>query len=59
MKFAQANIRSLNTSFDTLETVCTSQEVEIWHPDSQIIINIKRRGIGSVVKGKQGWWRSR
>lgn len=62
MKFAQANIRSLNTSFDTLEMLCSKQEVEviclseIWHPDSLIVNNIKRKWhwISSERDGKGG-----
>ena len=49
MKIAQANIRSLNASFNTLETVFSKQNFdviclsEIWHPNSMIVNNIKRK----------------
>ena len=49
MKFGQANIRSLNTSFDTLDTICARLEFEvvclseIWHPDTIITNNIKKK----------------
>ena len=49
MKFGQANIRSLNTSFDTLDTICPRLDFEvvrlsdILHPDTVIINNIKKK----------------
>ena len=49
MKFAQANIRSLNTSFNTLEVICSKNEFEviclseIWHPSTSITNNIKNK----------------
>ena len=53
MKIAYANVRSLNTSFSLVETVCNKQQIrvlglsEIWHPDNSIKDNVKKKhGIG-------------
>ena len=48
MKIGYANVRSLNTSFNLVETACRKQCIqilglsEIWHPDNSIKENVKK-----------------
>ena len=48
MKIAYANVRSLNTSFNLVETACLKQQIkihglsEIWHPDNTVKDNVKQ-----------------
>ena len=48
MKIGYANVRSLNTAFNLVETACRKQCIqilglsEIWHPDNSIKENVKK-----------------
>ena len=62
MKIGQANIRSLNTSSDIIDLVCTKQDIEImclseiWHPDNKITGKIMKKWnwIASERKEREG-----
>ena len=49
MKISYANIRSLNTSFNLVETACNRQNIkilglsEIWHPDNALKDTVKQK----------------
>ena len=57
MKVAYANIRSLNTSFNLVETACKRQQIEIlglseiWHPANRIKENVKRSWNWNATEG--------
>ena len=48
MKIGYANVRSLNTTFNFVETACNKQHIqilglsEIWHPDKTVKDNVKK-----------------
>ena len=56
------DVRSLNTSFNLVESACNKQNKqvlglsEIWHPDSKIKDNVKRawNWFATVRKGERG-----
>ena len=61
MKIGQANIRSLNTSSDIIDLVCTKQDIEkclseIWHPNNKITGKIMKKWnwIASERKEREG-----
>ena len=62
MKIAYANVRSLNTSFNLVETACHKQKIqilglsEIWHPDNSIKDNVKKswKWIATERNGERG-----
>ena len=62
MKIGYANVRSLNTSFNLVESACNKQNIqvlglsEIWHPDSNIKDNVKKswNWIATERKGERG-----
>ena len=62
MKIGYANVRSLNTSFNLVESACNKQNIqvlglsEIWHPGSKIKDNVKKawNWFATERKGERG-----